>query len=325
MPQVSVVMPVYNGEQYLAEAIESVLAQSFTDYDFIIVDDGSEDNSAAIVRSFAARDRRIRLIQLERNVGHGGARNAGLAAARGEYVAGQDSDDISLPERLDKQARVLQANPDIGAVGVYARVVSADLQPIHDREPPERHAEIVLDHFIGMLSAPFQHATLMMRRSLVLEVGAYDESLRYSVDCDLMTRLLGRTQFANIPSCLYLYRRRADQLTSEYSERRVEDMQLVRQRRLALVWGEAPMDSLKRLTRVRPWSRLTYRERRAAKRDILRIIDSIIAAGWVEAADRPRLIAAMNRRLERVSPRLWQQWLHWYRFRIQRHLTSSAR
>ena len=324
-PLVSVVMPVYNTELYLAEAIESILAQTFTDFEFIIVDDGSRDRSPAIIRSYAERDPRIRLVQLAENAGEGPARIAGLAAARGEYLAGQDSDDISLPQRLEKQARFLQANPDVGAVGAYTRVVSEDLQPLYEREPPVRHAVIVLDHYLGFLSAPFTHASLMTRRRLMLDAGGYDESIRRSIDCDLMTRLLGRTQFSNIAECLYLYRQHAGQLSTHTDARRNHDRMLVRQRRLERIWGEAPLETLERLARVRPWSKLSWRERRAAKRDIIRIIDAMITAEWVEAADRPQLVAAMNRRLERVSPRIWQKWNHWYRFRIQRHLSSFKR
>ena len=313
MPLVSVVMPVYNSELYLAEAIESILAQTFTDFEFIIVDDGSEDNSAAIIRQYAERDPRIQLLRLEENRGHGAARNLGLAGAKGEYIAGQDSDDISLPERLGRQVRLLQSQPEIGAVSVYARVVSEELNPVYNRESAQRHAEIVLDCFIGMLSAPFQHAAIMMRRQLILDAGGYDNSLRYSPDCELITRLLGHTMFANIAEHLYLYRLRAGQMTSHTNARRANDMLLVRQRRLQRLWGEAPIDTLELLARVRPRSKLTWRERCAAKRDIKRLIDSLIAARWVDASERPLLIAVMNRRLEQVSPRLWQLFCHWLR------------
>lgn len=318
MPLVSVVMPVYNSELYLGEAIESVLSQTFTDFEFIIVDDGSEDNSAAIIRQYVERDERLRLLQLAENTGETGARSAGLAVARGEYVTAQDSDDISLPERLRKQVSFLKAQPEVGAVGLYIRVVTEDLEFIYDRESPLLHAEIVLDHFMGMLSAPFAHATVMARRCLVLQAGGYDQSLRYGGDCDLMTRLLGETNFANIAECLYLYRQRPGQITSHDNPKRDQDLHLVRQRRLERLWGEAPIETVERLARVRPWSRLTWRERRAAKRDILRIIDSIITAGWVDASERPLLIAVMNRRLERVSPRLWQMLLHWRRHHFGR-------
>ena len=310
---VSIVMPVYNTEKYLAEAIESILSQTFADFEFIIVDDGSEDNSAGIIRSYETRDERIRFIQLAENVGEARARNAGLAVARGEFYACQDSDDISLPERLQKQVSFLQSRPEVGAVGVHAHVVSEDLQRQRVLEPPERHAEIMLDHFIGLLSAPYLCGALMMRLCLVLEVGGYDEAMHYSGDCELMTRLLGRTMFANIADFLYLYRRRSGQRTTHDNPKRDRDMLSTRQRRLERIWGEAPLETLERLARIKPWSKLSWRERRAAKRDIIRLIDSIIAAEWIEAGERPHLIEAMNRRLERVSPRIWQMFCHWRR------------
>ena len=311
VPLLSVVMPVYNSELYLAEAIESILGQTFTDFEFIIVDDGSEDNSADIIRQYAQRDCRIRLIQLAENAGPSIARNVGLIAAKGELYATMDSDDVSLPERLRKQVNLLQAKPEIGAVGVHCRTVNANMQPKYDRQPPARHALILLNHFVGLQSAPFVHASLMMRRGLVLEAGGYDESINYASDCDLITRMLGLTRFANIPECLYLHRRRPGQRTSHVNPRRKHDDFLVRQRRLERIWGEAPMDALERLARVRAGSKLSWRERRAAKRDIVRIIDSIINAGWVEASERPLLNQALNQRLERVSPRIWQMFCHW--------------
>ncbi len=325
-PLVSVVMPVYNTEKYLAEAIESILAQTLTDFEFIIVDDGSSDGSPAISRSYAERDSRIRLIELPDNLGDGPARGAGLAAAGGEYVAWQDSDDISPPDRLDKQARFLQSNPAVGAVGVHAHVASEDMQPMHDRVPPVRHAEIILNHFVGDFSEAYVHAALMTRRKLLLEAGGYDFSLAYCSDCDLMTRLLGRTKFANIPEYLYIHRRRPGQRTTHDNPKRDRDIIETRQRRYERLWGErAPEETLDRLFRIRRWSKLTWRERRAAKRDITRIIDAMIAAEWVDSSDRPLLIDVMNRRLELVSPRLWQKFCYWRRHnfggtRSERHL-----
>jgi len=311
-------MPVYNTEKYLAEAIDSILAQSFADFELIVVDDGSRDGSAEIIRMYAERDARIRVIQHPENIGEAASRSAALAAAKGAYVTGQDSDDLCLPERLHEQVRHLQSNPQIGAVGVHAHVVSEDLQPIYDRRPPVRNSEIALNHFVGILGGAFVHASVMLRRRLLLEAGGYDESLRYCVDSDLMTRLLGRTRFANIPEPLYVYRRRQGQSGARNDPQRHHDMLLVRKRRFERLWGEAPIDSIDRLARIKSWSKLSWRERRAAKRDIIRVIDSMIAAGWVEAGERPHLINAMNRRLERASPRLWQMFCHWRRHHFGR-------
>jgi len=316
-PLVSVVMPVFNTEKYLAEAIESILAQTFSDFEFIIVDDASSDGSLAIIRSYAQRDPRIRLIDLPENRGECQARGAGLAQARGEFLVGHDSDDLCMPDRLDKQARFLQSNPAVGAVGVHAHVVSEDMQPMHDRVPPVRHAEIMLNHYVGAFSEAYVHAALMSRRQLLLEAGGYDSSLRYCGDCDLMTRLLGRTTFANIPEHLYIHRRRPGQRTTHDNPKRDRDIIETRQRRYLRLWGKrAPEETLDRLFRIRRWSKLTWRERRAAKRDITRIIDSMITAEWIDPGDRPLLIDVMNRRLELVSPRLWQKFCYWRRHNL---------
>lgn len=316
-PLVSVVMSVYNGEKYLAEAIESILGQTFAEFEFVIVDDGSQDGSAEIIQSYAEADQRIQIVPLAKNIGVAAARNSGIEAAKGFYVALMDCDDISLPERLRKQLNFMQANAEIGAVGVHSRVVFEDSQPSYHRKPAQRHALIMMDSFIGV---PFLHGTLMLRRDLFLEVGGFDPAFQYSADRDLMTRLMGRTQFANIPEILYIYRRNAGQQTSHDNPRRGQDGLLTRVRRLERLWGEAPMESVDRLGRIRPWFTLSWGERRAAKRDIMRVIDAMVAAEWVDASEKPHLIALMNRRLEQASPRLWQMFCHW-----RRHHFGSAR
>ena len=312
-------MPVFNSERFLAEAIESILTQTFTDFELIIVDDGSTDGSADIIRAYAEQDSRIRFVQLAENMGDAGARNASIARASGEYITGMDSDDISLPERLQKQVDFLQTNPEIGGVGTHADVVCEDLQYIFSRRPPQKHALILLDKYIG---DPFVHASVMMRRNLPLDVGGYDETMRYAADSDLMTKLMGQTHFANIPETLYLYRRHDAQNTAHQNSKRPQDALLMRTRRLERIWGEAPRDTLDRFVRIKPWFKLSWSERRAAKRDIKRLIDSMIASKWIDPGDRPLLIAVMNRKLERASPRLWQMLCHWYRYRIWRHLVS---
>ena len=191
MPLVSVIMPVHNGEKYLAEAIDSILAQTFTDFELIIVDDGSHDNTANMGRSYAKRIDCVRFFRLERHSGVAAARNHAVAAATGTYVANMDGDDISLPERLQKQVCLLQSEPELGAVSTHAKVINAEMQFMYDRRPPEYHARILLDHYIGN---PFVHASLMLRRDLILDAGGYDQSLRYGSDSDLMTRLMGRTR-----------------------------------------------------------------------------------------------------------------------------------
>ncbi len=315
MPLVSVIMAVYNDEDYVTAAIESILAQTLTDFEFIIVDDGSEDRSPQIVREYMNRDGRIRFIQLERNQGPAAARNRGVAAATGDFVAGMDSDDVSLPDRLQKQVSFLHGNRHVGAVGSHAKVVDADLQLLFHSTPPQHHAHIMLYQFIE--AHPFVDASVMFRRPLLQAIGGYDESMGYHTgsDMDMILRLMGRTRFANIAEGLYFYRKHRQPTAREQSERK-RHSQMLRKRRLERLWGEAPDASLLRFERLHRGHKLSWKERRAAKRDLRRLIDAMLAKNWAEPADMPLMIADMNNRLEQASPRIWQRFCHWRRYRF---------
>ena len=312
-PLVSVVMPVYNSERYLAEAIESILGQTFTDFEFIIVDDASTDSSAEIALEYARRDGRIRLLQREINGGAADARNSGIAVAEGEYIAAMDSDDVSLPARLEKQVDLLRSKPDIGGVGTQGHVVKSDLTPSHDFEAPVHHALIALSFFLryGILGA-----TIMLRREYLSAVGGYQPGRRRVDDPDLLARLLNNTQsrLVNLPDFLYLYRQYdRDPYPGGFAEER--RLKLCHLSRLGIAEPEA---TLQRLEQLRPFHRLPWAERRRAKRDLMQIIDGMVAEGWVEPGDRTLLVAEMNRLLEQASPRIWQQFCHWRRRRFKR-------
>ena len=118
-PKVTVLMPVYNAEKYLIEAIRSILTQSFMDYELLIINDGSTDDSLKIIKSFS--DKRIRLVQNERNIGQANSLNKGIKLARGEYIVRMDADDISLSERIKKQVKFMDANPEIGISGTWIK------------------------------------------------------------------------------------------------------------------------------------------------------------------------------------------------------------
>ena len=119
-PKVTVLMPVYNGEKYLKEAITSILLQTFDDFEFLIINDGSSDASVDIIQSF--RDPRIRLVHNDTNIGLIATLNKGLKLAHGKYVARMDQDDISLPRRLEKQTYFMDNNPDVGVCGTWIKL-----------------------------------------------------------------------------------------------------------------------------------------------------------------------------------------------------------
>ena len=193
MPLISVVMPVYNGEKFLAEAIDSILAQTYTDFEFIIVDDGSKDHSTEIINDYAKRDPRVRLVQLAENSGVASARNAGIAAARGKYIASMDSDDISLPERLRMQAEFLEANPKIDGVGVGGKQVHEDLSPIFSFRLPQPHCLIVFSMLFG--ESKMIYPSVMIKKELIISGGGVQSTvsrrLRLRTVCPLSLATTG--------------------------------------------------------------------------------------------------------------------------------------
>ena len=311
MPSVTVVMPVYNGEQYLAEAIESILNQTFTDFEFLIVDDGSQDSSAAIIRDYANRDERIRVIQHERNQGQASARNSGIAAAAGRFIAAMDSDDISLPQRLEKQVNFLQSHPDIGVVGTFLHTVSADKTGRQSHAYPQQHAIIVLESALG--NTAVAGAATMARRNILRSVSGYESSQNLAIDKELFTRLFGTTRFANLPMALYVYRLHHGQMSQMSDEEQKTVALEIRRRWLARLWGEAPPACIDRLDRLRKGTKLGWRERRLLRQDLERLLDAMVSSKALVESDLPLLEAELNRRLESAMPRRWQMFLHWRR------------
>lgn len=202
--KVSVVVSVYNGEKYLREAVDSILGQTFRDFEFIIVDDGSTDRTWAILQSYNAP--RIVLLRNQENIGLTRSLNKGLAAARGEYIARMDADDVSLPERLEKQVAYLDAHSEVGLLGTWIEIIgergerlSVLRRPI---EPPLITWSLLFDNCLA-------HSTVMYRRSLVGKLGGYNPS-RYAQDYDLWSRMSFETQIVNLPEVLVRWRSHPD-------------------------------------------------------------------------------------------------------------------
>lgn len=204
-PLVSVLMPVYNAERYVAEAVESILAQTFADFEFLIIDDGSTDGSLPILEQYARQDGRIRLVS-RANTGYLAALNEMLGMARGELIARMDADDIAMPERLERQASYLRANPSCLLVGGRGLVVDPDGDPLCHWNSEQTHEEIDALHMTGDRGSVICHPTAMMRREAVLAVGKYREPFYTAEDLDLFLRLAERGRVANLPQVLLKYR-----------------------------------------------------------------------------------------------------------------------
>lgn len=200
MPKISVLFPAYNTkEEHLREAMESVLGQTFSDFEFIIVDDCSPDpNVEKVVKSYD--DARIRFYRNERNLGISQTRNKLIDLASGEYLAVMDHDDVSLPERFEKEAAYLDAHPDVGLVSCQAeRFPCGDLM-----KNPENDKEIKLAMISG---CPIIHSACMIRKSILVDNNIhYEEEFSPSEDYMLFARLMSKTKFYNIPEILFRYR-----------------------------------------------------------------------------------------------------------------------
>lgn len=200
-PKVSVLLPVYNGSRYLREAVESILAQSFADFELILINDGSTDDTGAICTSFD--DPRIRYFEQE-NIGLASTLNRAAGLARGVYLARQDSDDVSCPARFAGQVAFLDANPDCGMVGSWAEIwKEGERTPRAHRHP----AEDAVLQFELLFNNPFVHSSVMMRRDVFSSVGPYAaERSRQPEDYELWSRISRRYRVANIPEFLQVYR-----------------------------------------------------------------------------------------------------------------------
>lgn len=201
-PRVSAVMVVRNVEQFLAEAIESILGQTFTDFEFVIVDYGSTDGSKAIASSYAGRDDRIRLHEVP-NCGLAEARNAACFLAEGQYIAIQDADDISMPDRLRWQVEFMEKNPDFGLVGGAAEWVDVQARPLWTLEFPTEDREI---RSALSTRCPFSQTAMLVRREAFVAVGGYRAAFAPSEDYDLWLRISERSRCANLKQVVVKYR-----------------------------------------------------------------------------------------------------------------------
>jgi hypothetical protein len=209
-PEVTVLMSVCNGSKYLGQAIESVLSQTFHNFEFLIVDDGSTDGSSRLIQSFA--DPRIRLVNNSTNIGLTKSLNRGLRLARGSLIARHDADDISHSTRLAKQVACLDEHPEIALVGTQFRVIDELGRVIQEIGDYRAQSQFALEWQL-LLGNPFTHSTVMFRNDIVLNaLGGYDEGFEYNQDFELWSRLLAQYRATNLPEALLDYRVHADSM-----------------------------------------------------------------------------------------------------------------
>ena len=314
-PLVSVIMPVYNTELYLAEAIDSFLAQTFSDFELILVDDGSTDNSAAIIQAYVERDSRVRSFPLPLNMGEAAARNHGHEQARGELLAIADSDDVFAPDRLEKQVAFLRANPEIGVLGGCLEKVKPDLTPMSVIRSPQRHSLIVLHLFLGSF---IFNATVMMRREVFDSAVAYDTSLTFGVDLDLWSRMLmrGGVRFHNLPDVLMRYRIHPASISRAYDPASLAMADIPRLNMLEALWGVRDQGAVDRFATMLPREKLSLPQWLLLNRDLRRLVKALVAAKWVDEADKDLLWATVVQRADDLGPYLWRKFGAWRRYRL---------
>ena len=266
-PPVSVVMPVRDGLPWLDDAVRSVLAQTYADFELVIVDDASTDGTADLLDAWQRRDPRVRVVHAREPLGLVGSSNAAAFAARGRLVARMDADDVCHPERLARQVAVLDAHPDAALVGTLMEGVDGDgrlVRPI-DRWRLARRS----------VFAPFPHGSIIVPRALLERVGGYRRGCEYWEDLDLYLRLSRLGKVLVLPEALYRYRFHVGNV-----RRRDHGASVLRGTSLML--------------------RCVARHRRGEPYDDL-VAEAAVGAGGGPAAERPGVLAvyAYN------APRIW--------------------
>lgn len=213
-PRLSVAMSVFDNAPYLAPAIESILAQTYTDFEFLIVDDGASDGSADIIDRYAERDPRIRVIHQE-NCGLVASLNTMIAQARAPLIARMDGDDIALPHRFAAQVAYLDAHPAIGVLGTGCTCIDETGAMSSRRFDNVVEPQALLEDLAN--GPPLCHPSVMMRRDPVVAVGGYHAAYRHCEDYDLWLRLSEHVQMANLPDRLLLYRQSETQVSNRHA------------------------------------------------------------------------------------------------------------
>lgn len=231
-PKISVLMPVYNSELYLREAVDSILNQTFSDFELLIIDDASTDQSVAIIQSYT--DARIQLIVKPKNTGYTNSLNYGLTIARGKFIARMDSDDISLPTRFEKQIAYLEAHPDVALCGTQYQIIASEKTSKH----PITHSAILVKLLEGCFIA---HPTVMINNSFLRQNNlSYDVDAEPAEDYDLWSRIVFLGKVSNLDEVLLLYRVSVNQVSSQRAAEQTKSASRVKLHMLQKLFSTLP-------------------------------------------------------------------------------------
>lgn len=261
-------MCVYNGERYLREAIESILRQTFTDFEFLIIDDGSTDASRSIVLSYD--DPRIRLVVNETNIGLTKSLNKGLDLARGEYVARMDADDVSMPERLGRQVDFMDDNPGVWLLGSCSEFIDSTGTTCRRNSSRLTREELYYRLNFGNV---FPHSSVMFRRREVMTIGGYDESFRRSQDYELWSRISSFGPVDMLKAVLIKWREADGNISSASRGSQRNDALRVFERNLRKLFPEGFCEKMKGLRVFHDISLLGWDAVRLSFRDVVALME----------------------------------------------------
>jgi glycosyltransferase involved in cell wall biosynthesis len=226
MPKITVLMPVYNGAKYLKEAIDSVLSQTFRDFEFLIIDDGSTDSSVEIIKSY--NDQRIRLEQNDKNFGLIYSLNKGIDLTKNKYIARMDADDISLPDRLKIQFEFMESHFDIAVSGVYTITIGKVNGHTNKffTEPEDIKANL-------LFNTSLEHPSVIIRKEILQKYNLfYNENFKHSEDFDLWERISAQSSLANIPKILLKHRLHNDSISEIHNKIQLANANKIKLRQL---------------------------------------------------------------------------------------------
>ncbi|MDX6612052.1 MAG: hypothetical protein QOD75_1238 [Blastocatellia bacterium] len=252
-PLISVVMPVRNALPFIDESISSILAQTLSDFEFVILDDASTDGSLEQLREWAVRDKRIRLHEGQQQLGLSGSSNAVVAQARAPIVARMDADDIAHPDRLRRQWKIIESQPEVAVVGTLCNGIDATGREVR---PRDRWRLVRRSGYI-----PFPHGSAMFRREVFDQVGGYDESSEGGEDQDLFARMATRGRVLTLPDVLYSYRYHSSNATlfngvravDEHEERNGDALAAFYMLGAMRLWAGNPPMLLEAILKKRSW------------------------------------------------------------------------
>ncbi len=237
-PLVSVVMPVYNGEKYLREAVESILNQTYTNFEFLVINDGSTDTTFGIVSSY--KDQRIRIINNETNIKLIASLNKGLDLAKGDYIIRMDADDVSLSNRIERQVEFMQAHPNIGVCGSFYQTIDKEEKVI---KYPIDHNELAVSL---LFYNPICHPTVIIRNSVILKNGLrFKEEYIHAEEYKFWADCMNYSELANIPEVLLNYREHASQISNIYSSLQINTSQKIRRELLVKIAPDLVQDDFR--------------------------------------------------------------------------------